>query len=576
MSVRTIFETCRPRGDVLRGTVAEADFAADLAQVVTGKGSAEYVDPARFFANTYPTRGLKNLLANVCRRLSGAGGEAAAIFRLDTSYGGGKTHGLIALAHAARGLAGVAGVGEFIDPALLPQGPVGLAAFDGENADPANGRTMGEGRPGAHAVGRAGVRARGDDGIRAGEEQRCQRRLTGRRHATGAVRGAGDAHSARRALGVPPQGAAERCRPRAVDRVPDVSLQGRGGDAARSARLHARHRQGGPGGRRLLGGEPVHRRPDGGGRERIGAQGDAAQSDRGGRDGSGAAPAPVRVHRRCRRTGSRHRLSSRVVRETRCHRGRREPPGDCRELSDKLSAAPRGPADVDLEDRDAGDVPARPRHAAAAGAHDRASLGDPPGGRHGDTPAPRRSGLRADTAGDRHPPSAVPLRTGHRQRRGGIGRNPCAGAGHRCEAPRRHAAVRDLRGAHHLHAHAGVQRPAQGAVARAVALFDAGAVFRRQFHRRGPEEVHSRVRLSRRSARRADAVPGGSEPHPDHPSRGEERRFGRGPRRAERPHRADLQGRHVRRDTVPRRSLRRAGRRGRRTAEVGRAWRTTP
>ena len=145
MSIRTIFDTCRPRSDVLQGTVAEADFAADLAQVVTGAGSAEYVDPVRFFANTYPTRGLKNLLANVCRRLSGAGGEAAAIFRLDTSYGGGKTHGLIALAHAARGLTGVAGVEEFIDPTLLPQGPVRLAAFDGENADPANGRTMGEG-----------------------------------------------------------------------------------------------------------------------------------------------------------------------------------------------------------------------------------------------------------------------------------------------------------------------------------------------------------------------------------------------------------------------------------------------
>ena len=145
MVVPTIFDTCRPRADVLRGAVAEADFAADLAQVVTGHGSREYVDPARFFANTWPTRGLKNLLANVCRRLSGAGGEAAAIFRLDTSYGGGKTHGLIALAHAARGLAGVGGVNEFIDPALLPRGPVRLAAFDGENADPANGRTMGEG-----------------------------------------------------------------------------------------------------------------------------------------------------------------------------------------------------------------------------------------------------------------------------------------------------------------------------------------------------------------------------------------------------------------------------------------------
>ena len=75
MSIRTIFETCHPRADVLQGTVAEADFAADLAQVVTGKGSAEYVDAARFFANTYPTRGLRNLLADVCRRLSGARGE---------------------------------------------------------------------------------------------------------------------------------------------------------------------------------------------------------------------------------------------------------------------------------------------------------------------------------------------------------------------------------------------------------------------------------------------------------------------------------------------------------------------
>ena len=129
----------------MQGTVAEADFAADLAQVVTGGGSPEYVDPVRFFANTYPTRGLKNLLANVCRRLSGAGGEAAAIFRLDTSYGGGKTHGLIALAHAARGLPRVAGMDEFIDVSLLPRGPVRLAAFDGENADPANGRTMGGG-----------------------------------------------------------------------------------------------------------------------------------------------------------------------------------------------------------------------------------------------------------------------------------------------------------------------------------------------------------------------------------------------------------------------------------------------
>ena len=88
MTIPTIFEICRPREDVLKGAITEADFAADLAQVILGEGNPEYLDPVKFFANTYPTRGLKNLLANICRRLSGAGGEVAAIFRLDTSYGG--------------------------------------------------------------------------------------------------------------------------------------------------------------------------------------------------------------------------------------------------------------------------------------------------------------------------------------------------------------------------------------------------------------------------------------------------------------------------------------------------------
>ena len=145
MTVPTIFETCQPRADVLDGALREADFAADLAQVITGNGRPEYTDPTRFFANTYPTRGLQNLLANVCRRLSGTGGEVASIFRLDTSYGGGKSHGLIALCHAARGAQDISGIDEFLDPTLLPQGNVRIAAFDGENADPANGRRMKEG-----------------------------------------------------------------------------------------------------------------------------------------------------------------------------------------------------------------------------------------------------------------------------------------------------------------------------------------------------------------------------------------------------------------------------------------------
>ena len=52
MTVATIFDTCQPRDDVLAGTITEADFAADLAQVITGKGNPEYLDPVRFFSNT--------------------------------------------------------------------------------------------------------------------------------------------------------------------------------------------------------------------------------------------------------------------------------------------------------------------------------------------------------------------------------------------------------------------------------------------------------------------------------------------------------------------------------------------
>jgi len=142
---RTIFDLCEPRADVLSNAVSESDFAADLAAVIRKQGPEDYRNSDLFFANTYPTRGLKNLLANVCGRLSGKGGSVAAIFRLDTSYGGGKTHGLIALSHAANGMKGVANISEFLDPGLVPTGEVRVAAFDGENADPANGRTMGDG-----------------------------------------------------------------------------------------------------------------------------------------------------------------------------------------------------------------------------------------------------------------------------------------------------------------------------------------------------------------------------------------------------------------------------------------------
>lgn len=138
-----LFDACEPRADVLQGTVRESDYAADLSQVLRGDAPAEYKDPAQFFANTYPTKGLRNVLRLVAARVMGRPEQIGAVFRLDTQFGGGKTHTLIALAHAMNGLHAVAQADEFLAPELRPTELVRIAAFDGENADPANGRKLG-------------------------------------------------------------------------------------------------------------------------------------------------------------------------------------------------------------------------------------------------------------------------------------------------------------------------------------------------------------------------------------------------------------------------------------------------
>jgi predicted AAA+ superfamily ATPase len=73
MTLPTIFDLCLPRDDVVKGTIADSDYAANLANVLTGRASRDYTDPPTFFTNTYPTEGLKELLVNVCGRLSGKG-----------------------------------------------------------------------------------------------------------------------------------------------------------------------------------------------------------------------------------------------------------------------------------------------------------------------------------------------------------------------------------------------------------------------------------------------------------------------------------------------------------------------
>ncbi len=94
-------EVMRPHPDVAEGRYRQAEFAADLAQVARGEGSAEYLDPVEFFARTYVTAGMKGLLSQALRRLGLGDGEP--VIQLKTSFGGGKTHSMLALYHLFHG-----------------------------------------------------------------------------------------------------------------------------------------------------------------------------------------------------------------------------------------------------------------------------------------------------------------------------------------------------------------------------------------------------------------------------------------------------------------------------------------
>lgn len=100
-----------PHQDVASGQFQQAEFAANLFFVSQGQAEAEYQDPIAFFRRTYLTAGLSKLLIKATQRLSGTGGDP--VVDLQTNFGGGKTHSMIALYHLASdtpttSLAGVA------------------------------------------------------------------------------------------------------------------------------------------------------------------------------------------------------------------------------------------------------------------------------------------------------------------------------------------------------------------------------------------------------------------------------------------------------------------------------------
>src|SRR5947208_15425439 len=94
-------EIVTPHADVASGRYQQAEFAADLWQVHLGEGSDEYKKPQEFFRRTYLTESLKRLLVGAVKRISGKGGDP--VVQLQTNFGGGKTHSMLALYHLFSG-----------------------------------------------------------------------------------------------------------------------------------------------------------------------------------------------------------------------------------------------------------------------------------------------------------------------------------------------------------------------------------------------------------------------------------------------------------------------------------------
>ena len=142
MTLKPWRELITPHKDVLDGTFKQSEFAADLTQVQNGTATDEYKNPEKFFRRTYITEGMRLLLDSVARRLAGKGGDP--VIQLQTSFGGGKTHTLLAVYHLAKREVSpdkMNGISSILDKAGLTDLPTArLAIIDGNNISPSKAR----------------------------------------------------------------------------------------------------------------------------------------------------------------------------------------------------------------------------------------------------------------------------------------------------------------------------------------------------------------------------------------------------------------------------------------------------
>jgi predicted AAA+ superfamily ATPase len=139
-------EVAVPHEDVLKGTFQQAEFAADLSRVHDGTATAEYQDASLFFQRTFITEGMRLLLDSVVKRLAGRGGDP--VIQLQTAFGGGKTHTMLAVYHLANGKAlpsDLPGIPAILDAAGVTELPrARIAVLDGIKSSPNQPVTRGK------------------------------------------------------------------------------------------------------------------------------------------------------------------------------------------------------------------------------------------------------------------------------------------------------------------------------------------------------------------------------------------------------------------------------------------------
>lgn len=146
------YKVVTPREDLREGKPLDAsEFAVHLDQVRDGRANEDYQNPIRFFERTFLTNSLRQMSAEVVRRLSGIKTETSAVFNMATQFGGGKTHALTLLYHLVSNGEKAnkwTGVSTILNQAGIQTVPLAATAvFVGTEFDSIDGRGGDDGTP---------------------------------------------------------------------------------------------------------------------------------------------------------------------------------------------------------------------------------------------------------------------------------------------------------------------------------------------------------------------------------------------------------------------------------------------